>query len=203
MSKQILPRSLQQLIEAFSILPGVGERTAERYAYYLLKNDAARSLKLSESIKNLHGAIATCPITFALIDVQDGVSPLYSDSSRDKTTVAVVADPFDIVAFEKTGLFHGTYHVLGGLISPIDGIGPDQLRVRELLDRIKKDKVEEIIIATNAGVEGETTSLYVQNELKKSGVKVTRLARGLPVGIDIEYADQITLARALEGRQTF
>lgn len=128
---------------------------------------------------------------------------MYADPSRDKQTIAVVSDPFDIVAFEKTGLFKGTYHVLGGLISPIDGVGPEQLRVPELINRIKKDKVSEIILATNASVEGETTSLYIQNELKGLKVKVTRLARGLPVGIDIEYADQITLSRALEGRQAF
>ena len=127
---------------------------------------------------------------------------MYTDPTRDKTTVALVADPFDVVAIEKTGLFKGTYHVLGGLISPIDGVGPDDLKIPELLTRIKKDKVKEIILATNASVEGETTSLYLQQQLEGTGVRITRLARGLSVGVDLEYADQISLGRALEGRQS-
>lgn len=203
MSKQVLPKALSDLIEALSVLPGVGERTAERYAYFLLKGDKHRASLLSSKLEKLHENVKLCPITFSLIDSTEEVSSLYTDPSRDKQTIAVVSDPFDIVAFEKTGLFKGTYHVLGGLISPIDGVGPEQLRVPELINRIKKDKVNEIILATNASVEGETTSLYIQNELKGLKVKVTRLARGLPVGIDIEYADQITLSRALEGRQAF
>ncbi|MEK7603087.1 MAG: recombination mediator RecR, partial [Patescibacteria group bacterium] len=125
---------------------------------------------------------------------------LYDNSSRDKKLVAVVADPFDIVALEKTGQFHGTYHVLGGLISPIDGITPNQLHISALISRIKSDKVKEVVLATNASVEGESTALYLQKELSTLGVKITRLARGLPVGVDLEYADQITLGRALEGR---
>jgi len=128
------------------------------------------------------------------------LSDLYTDARRDKTVIAVVAEPFDIMALENTGQFHGTYHVLGGLISPIDGIGPDQLHIAELVKRIDEDKVEEIILATNASVEGESTALYIQQQIGKRGVKITRLARGLPIGVDLEYADQITLGRALEGR---
>jgi recombination protein RecR len=149
---------------------------------------------------SLHEGIKFCPKTFALIDATQDISPLYSDPDRDKTLVAVVAEPFDIVALEKTASFKGTYHVLGGLISPIDGIGPENLRVRELIQRIHDDEVKEIILATSAGVEGESTALYIQQQLLGTDVQLTRLARGLPIGVDLEYADQITLTRALEGR---
>ncbi|HEX7368140.1 MAG TPA: recombination mediator RecR [Candidatus Saccharimonadales bacterium] len=200
---QALPPKLIELIDAFGILPGVGPRTAERYAYYLARHDPARATQLARALSDLHSSIKYCPKTFALIAASDEVSPLYSDPRRDKQTVAVVAEPFDIMALEKTGQFHGTYHVLGGLVSPIDGVGPEQLHIAELLDRIAEDKVEEIILATNASVEGESTALYIQQQIgPKHTVKITRLARGLPIGVDLEYADQITLGRALEGRQT-
>ncbi len=197
-----LPKSLEDLIEALRILPGVGPRSAERYAYYLLKNSPDKSKKLSQKLDQLHTNVSYCPITFALIDSNKTESPLYSDPSRDKTIVAIVADPFDISAIESTGKYSGTYHVLGGLISPIDGITPDKLHIKELVSRVEKDKVNEIILATNASVEGESTSLFVADALKDKNVKITRLARGLPIGLDLEYADQITLGRALEGRQT-
>lgn len=196
----ILPKALESAIEAFGSLPGVGPRTAERYAYFVLRHDTNTAKRLSDSLLNLHGNIKFCPKTFALIDASQDISPLYSDSNRDKTLVAVVAEPFDIVALEKTGSFKGTYHVLGGLISPIDGIGPENLRVKELIERIKTDKVIEIILATSAGVEGESTALYIQQQLADTDVHLSRLARGLPIGVDLEYADQITLTRALEGR---
>lgn len=196
-----IPKSLTELVEAFAQLPGVGPRTAERYAYYLLKSNPEKSQILSRAIEDLSGGIAICPVTFALMESSQRVSPLYSDPRRDKTTVAVVADPFDIVALEKTNIFRGTYHVLGGLLSPIDGVGPEQLKIAELVKRIKKDKVEELILATNASVEGESTALLITQQIGKHPVKITRLARGLPVGVDLEYADQITLSRALEGRQ--
>jgi recombination protein RecR len=196
----ILPKALEQAIEAFGSLPGVGPRTAERYAYFVLRHDTGTARRLSSSLLNLHSAIKFCPKTFALIDAGQDVSPLYSDPGRDKKLVAVVAEPFDIVALEKTASFTGTYHVLGGLISPIDGIGPENLRVRELIQRIADDDVKEIILATSAGVEGESTALYIQQQLLGTQVKLTRLARGLPIGVDLEYADQITLTRALEGR---
>lgn len=197
---QILPPALQSVIDALGTLPGVGPRTAERYAYFLLRSDYANSKKLASSLDNLHDGIDFCEVTFALIPSGTKLSQLYTDPSRDKTVVAVVAEPFDIVALEKTGQFKGTYHVLGGLISPIDGINPEQLHITELIKRIDKDKVKEIILATNASVEGESTALYLQQEIGDRKVKITRLARGLPVGVDLEYADQITLSRALEGR---
>jgi recombination protein RecR len=202
MMDSVIPKPLQDVIDALSQLPGVGPRTAERYAYFLLKADAQKSQSIADALKNLHANIKYCPKTFALIDASYDLSPLYTDPKRDKTIIAVVADPFDIVALEKTHSFHGTYHVLGGLVSPIDNIGPEQLHIKELVNRINDDKVKELILATNASVEGESTALYIMQQIQSSPVKITRLARGLPVGVDLEYADQITLKRALEGRQT-
>ena len=198
----VIPRPLADLIEAFGQLPGVGPRTAERYAYYLLKSDTQKSQLLQETLDSLHSKIKNCPKTFALIDSDEELSQLYTDPKRNKQQVAVVADPFDIVALEKTNSYRGTYHVLGGLVSPIDNIGPEQLRISELVERVSDDKVKELILATNASVEGESTALLITQRLAGKSVKITRLARGLPVGVDLEYADQITLTRALEGRQS-
>jgi recombination protein RecR len=197
----VIPKSLQDAIDALEQLPGVGPRSAERYAYYLLKSADTKSHVIADSLKSLHKNIKYCPKTFALIESNLEVSPLYSDPKRDKTVVAVVADPFDIVALEKTHSFNGTYHVLGGLVSPIDNIGPDQLHIHELIKRVDDDNVHELILATNASVEGESTALLIMQQLADKNIKITRLARGLPVGVDLEYADQITLKRALEGRQ--
>ncbi len=197
---QILPPILQDLIDSLGNLPGVGPRTAERYAYYLLRADQTVAKHLSSDLSKVHDGVGYCKKTFALIEKGKEFSDLYTDPSRDKKLVAVVAEPFDIVALEKIGQFKGTYHVLGGLVSPIDNVGPEQLHVKELIKRIDDDKVSEIILATNASVEGESTALYIQQQIGKRNVKVTRLARGLPVGVDLEYADQITLGRALEGR---
>lgn len=199
----VLPKALEELIEALGALPGVGPRTAERYAFYLFGALPDKSHKLASSLDNLHESIKLCPVTFALIDSGQEVSPLYDAPTRDKSQVLVVAEPFDIAAIEAAGGYNGTYHVLGGLISPIDNIGPEQLHISELVARVKKDKVDEIILGTNASVEGETTALYVQKQLAPTKVKLTRLARGLPIGLDLAYADQITLGRALEGRQAF
>lgn len=203
MARQLLPVALTALIDELGKLPGVGARTAERYAYYLLRADARTSQSLAKALTEVHTGVKQCPITFALIDASQDVSPLYSDSSRDKTTIAVVEEPLDIIALERTGQFNGTYHVLGGAISPIDGIGPEQLHIPELVERIKRDAVSELIIATNASVEGESTALFLQKYLADNGVDITisRLARGIPVGVDLEYADQITLSHALEGRR--
>ncbi len=196
-----IPKALRQLIEALGQLPGVGPRTAERYAYYLLRAEPGRAASLTEALSDLHSRVAYCPKTYALIEAGQKLSPLYTDPRRDKQLVAVVANPFDIVALEKTASFRGTYHVLGGLISPIDGIGSEQLHIAELIKRIDADKVKEVVLATNASVEGESTALLIMQKVGRRKVKLTRLARGLPVGVDLEYADQITLTRALEGRQ--
>lgn len=199
----LLPKALVDLIDELGRLPGVGARTAERYAYYLLRARPDVANNLAKSLEKLHGEVKSCPVTFALIDASQDVSPLYSDPGRDKKTIAVVEEPLDIVALERTGQYHGTYHVLGGAISPIDGVGPEQLHIPELMERIESDNVEELIIATNASVEGESTALFLQRHIKERGlnVKMSRLARGIPVGVDLEYADQITLSHALEGRR--
>ena len=201
---QLLPKALLSIIDELGKLPGVGARTAERYAYYLLRANPQVALRLASSLEQLQRGVKQCPVTFALIDADQDVSPLYSDPSRDKTLIAVVEEPLDIVALERTGQFHGTYHVLGGAISPIDGVTPEQLHIPELMKRIADDDVQELIIATNASVEGESTALFLQRHVQESGidVKMSRLARGIPVGVDLEYADQITLSHALEGRRT-
>lgn len=199
----VLPPALSDLIEAFGLLPGVGSRTAERYAYYLLRHPEANTGKLAHALTQLNDGVGYCEKTFALVPKGQKLSDLYTDPRRDKQVVAVVAEPFDIVAIERTGQFSGTYHVLGGLVSPIDGITPEQLHIAALIKRLKEDKVKEVILALNASVEGESTSLYIQQQIEDIRVKVTRLARGLPIGVDLEYADQITLTSALEGRQAF
>lgn len=199
----LLPEALLQAIDELGRLPGVGARTAERYAYFLLKSNQQSAAKLASAIANLHDNIATCPVTFALIDATQEVSPLYSDPARNRRQIAVVEGPLDIIPLERTGQYTGTYHVLGGALSPIDGIGPEQLHIAELLDRIKSDAVEEVIIATNASVEGESTAVFLERQIHEAtpDTTITRLARGIPVGVDLEYADQITLTHALEGRR--
>lgn len=203
MSTDILPKALTALIDDFGNLPGVGPRTAERYAYAVLRRDPKSAKQLARSLDRLHNHVKTCPKTFALIDAGDAVSPLYADQGRNRQLVCVVEEPLDIIALERTKQFTGTYHVLGGVISPIDNIGPEQLHIPELIERIKTDDVQEIIIATNASVEGESTALFLQRYIQEAGLgtTITRLARGIPVGVDLEYADQITLTHALEGRK--
>lgn len=198
----MLPQALQDAIEALGHLPGVGARTAERYAYYLFKSSPRISQDIAATLSTLHASVKNCPVTFALINIDEDVSEFYSDPERDKSTVLVVEEPLDIYAIEQTKQFNGTYHVLGGAISPIDGITADQLHIKELLKRIAVDNVKEVIVATNPSVEGESTALLLQKMLQESypEVKVTRLARGLPLGVDLSYADQITLSAALENR---
>lgn len=200
---QLLPSALTRAIDELGKLPGVGARTAERYAYFLLRANPQTSAGLARALAELHAGVKTCPVTFALIDADEEVSPLYSNSDRNKKLVAVVEEPLDIIALERTGQFKGTYHVLGGAISPIDGIGPEQLHIPELVERLARDEAEEVIIATNASVEGESTALFLQRHIQEAGIdiKMSRLARGIPVGVDLEYADQITLSHALEGRR--
>ncbi len=181
-----LPPALTDLIEALGALPGVGSRTAERYAYYLLKSDPNIAMRLAGALGQLHDSVDYCQKTFALVPKGEEISELYSRPDRNKKVIAVVAEPFDILALEKIGQFKGTYHVLGGLISPIDNIYPEQLRLKELIKRVGEDSVTEIIIATNASVEGESTALYIQQQLADQKVTISRLARGLPVGVDPE-----------------
>lgn len=198
----MLPKALQDVIDALGFLPGVGPRTAERYGYYLFKTNPKISEQIADALSNLHSKVKSCPVTFALIDADEKLSPLYTDSLRDKTTVMVVEEPLDIYAIEQTKAYKGTYHVLGGAISPIDGITPEQLHIGELIKRINNDSVKEVIIATNPSVEGESTALLLEKMLHEQNpeLKLTRLARGLPLGVDLSYADQITLSAALENR---
>lgn len=198
----MLPQALSNVIDALGRLPGVGPRTAERYAYYLFKADAKVAENIADSLQALHEQVKSCPVTFALIDASEELSPLYTDPSRDKTTVMVVEEPLDIYAIEQTKAYKGTYHVLGGAVSPIDGITPEQLHIGELIKRVNDDDVKEVIIATNPSVEGESTALLLEKMLHEQNpnLKLTRLARGLPLGVDLSYADQITLSAALENR---
>ena len=190
----MLPEALTRVIEALGHLPGVGPRTAERYAYFLFRANPQISNSIAKTLSSLHSNVKLCPKTFALIDASEELSPLYTDASRE--------EPLDIYALEATKSYHGTYHVLGGAISPIDGITPEQLHIKELVDRVKDDDVKEVIIATNPSVEGESTALLLQKLLQEKfdDLKITRLARGLPLGVDLSYADQITLSAALANR---
>jgi len=198
----MLPKALTNAIDALGALPGVGPRTAERYAYYLFKANPKISENIAEVLSRLHSEVKSCPVTFALINADEEMSPFYTDDTRDKTTILVVEEPLDIYAIEQTKGYKGTYHVLGGAISPIDGITPDQLHIGELIKRVNDDNVKEVIIATNPSVEGESTALLLEKLLHEQNptLKLTRLARGLPLGVDLSYADQITLSAALENR---
>jgi recombination protein RecR len=198
----MLPSALNDVIDALGRLPGVGSRTAERYAYFLLKSDPNLSENIANSLSNLHSGVKNCPITFAIMDATEEISPLYSDPTRDKSIVLVVEEPLDIYAIEHTKAFNGTYHVLGGAISPMDGITADQLHIKELIARVEADNVTEIIIATNPSVEGESTAVLLDKLLREKypDLQITRLARGLPLGVSLEYADQITLTSALNNR---
>ena len=198
----MLPSALTDVLEALPRLPGVGSRTAERYAYFLLKADQNVAKNIATSLEHLHDGVKSCPKTFALMSDNDELSPLYDDPRRDKTTVLVVEEALDIYAIENTKSYDGTYHVLGGAISPMDGITADKLHIKELIARVEEDQVQEIIIATNPSVEGESTAVLLEKLLheKYPELKITRLARGLPLGISLEYADQITLSSALTNR---
>lgn len=191
-------RTMEKLIAEFTKLPGIGPKSAERIVMHILKSPREHAASLSESIIKLKDNIVFCRNCFNLSEGE--VCHICSDPQRDRTTVLVVESPKDILAIEKTGSYRGLYHVLLGSISPLDGIGPDELKIKELLRRIKADKIKEVILATDADTEGETTALYLSQLLKSQSVKTSRIAYGLPVGSHLEYADQATLARALEGR---
>jgi recombination protein RecR len=190
---------IARLVEELTRLPGVGPKTAQRLAFHLLKVPPEEARSLAEAIVEAREKVTFCARCFNF--AQGELCEFCMDTRRDPTLVCVVERPQDIVAVERTGEFRGLYHVLGGAISPIDGIGPEELRVRELLDRVRKEDIREIIVATNPRVEGEATAVYLANLLRPLGVKATRIASGLPVGGDLEYADEITLGRALKGRQ--
>lgn len=196
MSNNIIP--LTELISQFERLPGIGKKTAQRLAYSILEQPPERAEKFAEALVNARRKIHFCKVCQAFTDLE--ICSICNDTRRDKSTVCVVAEPKDVMAFERTREYNGVYHVLHGLISPLDGIGPEQLRIKELMSRLSDGEVKEIIMATNPTVEGEATASYISRLVKPMGIKVTRLAYGIPVGGDLEYADEFTLARALEGR---
>ncbi len=196
MSNNIIP--LTELISQFERLPGIGKKTAQRLAYSILEQPPERAEKFAEALVNARRKIHFCKVCQAFTDLE--VCSICDDLRRDKSVICVVAEPKDVMAFERTREFSGVYHVLHGVISPLDGVGPEQLRIKELMSRLSDGSVKEIIMATNPTVEGEATASYISRLVKPMGVKVTRLAYGIPVGGDLEYADEFTLARALEGR---
>lgn len=196
MNYNIVP--LTELINQFARLPGIGKKTAQRLAYSILEQPPERAKQFAEALINAREKIHFCKICQSLTDLD--VCQICSSETRDKSVICVVEDPRDVVAFERTREFNGVYHVLHGVISPLDNVGPDKLRIKELMERLSDDSVKEIIMATNPTVDGEATASYISRLVKPMGIKVTRLAYGIPVGGDLEYADEYTLARALEGR---
>lgn len=198
----ILPKSINQAIEELSRLPGIGPKSAARIVFYLLSKPSSDVKELGKSIEMLKENLKTCSVCFNW--AEDDPCEICKSDSRDQSVLCVVEEPLDVVALERAG-FKGVYHVLGGVISPINGIGPDDLRIAELIERIRKnsDKIKEVILATNPSLEGEATAVYIAERIKSPKIKITRLARGLPVGGDLEYADELTLSRSLEGRREY
>lgn len=197
----LLPEPIQNLINAFSRLPGIGPKTASRLTFHLLRASDELSSDLAQALHELKSSTTYCPICFNITMAGRQECEICGDPQRDPAMICVVEEPLDVLALERTAAYQGRYHVLHGALSPIEGIGPDDLKVRELLDRVRAGGVVEIILATNPSMEGDYTAAYLQQQLAASGVRMTRLARGLPVGGDLEYADQSTLLRALSGRQ--
>ena len=190
--------SLEKLIEEFRKMPSVGAKSAERMAYYILGLDDEGTKSLVDAINNAHTNIHTCSVCHNL--TEDEKCSICNNPKRDPSIICVVENPRDVTAFERTHEYKGTYHVLHGVISPMNNVGPDNIRIKELLQRMADDSVNEVIMATNATTEGEATAMYIARLLKPMGIQVSRLAYGIPVGSDLEYADEITLSRALKGR---
>jgi recombination protein RecR len=201
LSNMILPEPLQNLITALERLPGIGPKSASRLAFYLLRAPEDTSQLLAEALLALKSQTAFCPECFNIMLAGRERCEVCESSARDEGIICVVEEPLDVIALERVGAYRGKYHVLHGVLSPIEGIGPDDLKIKPLLARVALGRVKEIILATNPSMEGDATALYLNQQLAPYGVHVTRLARGLPVGGDLEYADQNTLLRALSGRQ--
>ena len=190
---------IARLVEEFNKLPGIGPKSAQRLTYHLLRAPGEQAEALAEAIRAVKEKLSLCSICLNITDSDP--CPICRDTERDHTTICVVEEPIDILPLERTKKFNGLYHVLHGVIAPADGTGPEELKIKELLSRLNGDLVTEVILATNPNLEGETTSMYLQRLVAPLGIRVTRLARGLPYGGDLEYADDVTIARALEGRQ--
>jgi recombination protein RecR len=197
----LLPVVVQNLIDQFAKLPGVGPRSAERLTFFVLRDPGSVANGLGNALLALDGSLVYCDQCHNL--AEESICVICANDKRDRTLLAIIEEPLDVVAIENTGHYRGLYHVLGGVISPLDGIGPDKLNIKDLTTRIEANGVKEIILATNPSTEGEATAMYIKRLLAESPVEVSRLARGLPVGGDLEYADQVTLGRALTGRQAF
>jgi len=196
---QTLARPVAELIEQFSRLPGIGPKTASRLTFYLLREPTGLASALAQALEALSNGTALCERCFNV--TEQSPCPICADSTRDQQQICVVEEPMDVLAVERTGVYRGTYHVLHGALSPIDGVYPEKLRIAELIERVHDTRPREVILATNPSLEGENTAAYVYQQLLATGVNVTRLARGLPVGGDLEYTDEVTLSRALEGRR--
>ncbi|PKO12139.1 MAG: recombination protein RecR [Chloroflexi bacterium HGW-Chloroflexi-10] len=197
----ILPEPVQNLINAFERLPGVGPKSASRLTFFLLRAPEDASKNLADALNALQSSIAFCERCFNITMAGNQFCEICSSEERDESQVCVVEEPLDVLALERTGGFNGHYHVLHGALSPIEGIGPDDLKIKPLVERVRGGAIKELIVATNPSMEGDATALYIKQQLKPFSVRLTRLARGLPVGGDLEYADQNTLLRALAGRQ--
>lgn len=195
----VTPEPVVRLIEGFAQLPGIGPKTASRLTFYLLRRPAEQAETLADALRDLKQKIVFCSVCYNITE-QDPCT-VCRDEARDRSIICVVEEPLDVVAIDRTGEYRGLYHVLHGAISPVEGIGPDELRINELLARLKDEPAQEVLLATNPNLEGEATAMYLARLLQPLGVRVTRLARGLPVGGDLEYADAVTLGRALEGRR--
>jgi len=193
------PESLFKLIEELRKLPGVGRKTAERLAFYILKSQRHEADALVKAILELKEKVRLCSVCSSITEVDP--CNICSDMNREKNMLCVVEEPHDVFAIEKTREFKGSYHVLMGVLSPLDGVGPSDLKIEELLNRVRENGIREVILATNPNLEGEATAMYIAKVLKPFGMKVTRIARGLPVGGDLEYADEVTLTKSIEGRQ--
>ncbi len=194
------PRAVTQLIEEFHRLPGIGPKTAQRLTFYLLRAPKEQAEALALAVQQLKERITTCSICSNI--AEEDPCAICKDDSRDRSLICVVEEPLDVLALERTREYRGLYHVLHGAISPVEGIGPEDLKIQELLTRLRNDPgIREIVLATNPNLEGEATAMYLERLIKPLGVRLTRLARGLPVGGDLEYADEVTLTRALEGRR--
>ena len=196
---QYLPVALQELTDRFASLPGIGGKTAQRLAFHVLELPEADAIAFADAIIEAKRAVHTCPVCQNLTDKD--VCPVCADSMRDQSVICVVAEPKDVIAMERSREFNGTYHVLHGVISPLNHISQDDIRIKELLHRVAKGNISEVIMATNPDTEGEATAMYISRLLRPMEVKVTRLAYGIPVGSQLEYTDEVTLSRALEGRQ--
>jgi len=198
MSSLATPKAVQNLIDQFARLPGIGPKSASRLTYFLLRGDGEQPRDLAQALQELKERTRFCSMCFNITEADP--CPVCSEMTRDAGLLCVVEEPLDVLAIERTREYKGRYHVLHGVLSPVEGVGPEDLKIQELVERLKAQPIKEVILATNISLEGESTAMYLQKQIAPLGVRVTRLARGLPVGGDLEYADETTLARALEGR---